>query len=95
VRSVQLATKLVEDNQARVEVGTLAPLDVVQAQAMREAALKGWALGGPSFLRVAARKTDRRLLPLARGRRAEDAKPRNPSPIKLPTRGESKLKGTD
>jgi outer membrane protein TolC len=32
-RSLQLATKLVEDNQARVEVGTLAPLDVVQAQA--------------------------------------------------------------
>jgi outer membrane protein TolC len=32
-RSLQLASKLVEDNQARVEVGTLAPLDVVQAQA--------------------------------------------------------------
>ena len=28
-----LADKLVEDNQARVEVGTLAPLDIVQAQA--------------------------------------------------------------
>jgi outer membrane protein TolC len=33
VNSLSLATKLVEDNQARVEVGTLAPLDVVQAQA--------------------------------------------------------------
>ena len=33
VNSLTLATKLVEDNQARVEVGTLAPLDVVQAQA--------------------------------------------------------------
>src|SRR5688572_1307263 len=32
-RSLALASKLVEDNQARVEVGTLAPLDVVQAQA--------------------------------------------------------------
>ena len=32
-RSLTLATRLVEDNQARVEVGTLAPLDVVQAQA--------------------------------------------------------------
>lgn len=32
-RSLALAQKLVEDNQARVEVGTLAPLDVVQAQA--------------------------------------------------------------
>jgi outer membrane protein TolC len=31
--SLTLANKLVEDNQARVEVGTLAPLDVVQAQA--------------------------------------------------------------
>jgi outer membrane protein TolC len=32
-RSLGLATRLVEDNQARVEVGTLAPLDVLQAQA--------------------------------------------------------------
>ena len=32
-RSLQLATRLVRDNEARVEVGTLAPLDVVQAQA--------------------------------------------------------------
>jgi outer membrane protein TolC len=31
--SLDLATKLVEDNRARVEVGTLAPLDVVQAEA--------------------------------------------------------------
>jgi outer membrane protein TolC len=31
--SLTLASKLVEDNRARVEVGTLAPLDVVQAQA--------------------------------------------------------------
>jgi outer membrane protein len=33
VRATTLADKLVEDNQARVEVGTLAPLDIVQAQA--------------------------------------------------------------
>jgi outer membrane protein len=32
-RSLELAQKLVEDNQARVEVGTLAPIDVVQAEA--------------------------------------------------------------
>ncbi len=32
-RSLALATKLVEDNQARVEIGTMAPLDIVQAQA--------------------------------------------------------------
>jgi outer membrane protein TolC len=31
--SLQLATKLVEDNRARVEVGSLAPLDVTQAEA--------------------------------------------------------------
>lgn len=31
--SQELADKLVQDNQARVEVGTMAPLDVVQAQA--------------------------------------------------------------
>ena len=32
-RSLALATRLVQDNQARVEVGTLAPLDVLNAQA--------------------------------------------------------------
>ena len=32
-RATELADKLVVDNQARVEVGTLAPLDIVQAQA--------------------------------------------------------------
>jgi outer membrane protein TolC len=31
-QSLDLATKLVEDNQTRVEVGTMAPIDVVQAQ---------------------------------------------------------------
>jgi outer membrane protein len=33
LRAQDLADKLVVDNQARVEVGTLAPLDIVQAQA--------------------------------------------------------------
>ncbi|MEW6319852.1 MAG: TolC family protein [Acidobacteriota bacterium] len=32
-RALQLAEKLVEDNRARVEVGTLAPLDIVQSEA--------------------------------------------------------------
>jgi outer membrane protein TolC len=40
--SLTLAEKLVEDNQARVEIGTMAPLDVVQAQA--EAATRRQAL---------------------------------------------------
>src|SRR5581483_6638289 len=31
--SLDLAEKLVEDNKARVEIGTMAPLDIVQAQA--------------------------------------------------------------
>ena len=31
-RSLDLANKLVQDNQTRVEVGTMAPIDVVQAQ---------------------------------------------------------------
>ncbi|MBM3777275.1 MAG: TolC family protein [Acidimicrobiia bacterium] len=41
-RSLALATKLVDDNRARVEVGTLAPIDVVQAQS--EEALRRQAL---------------------------------------------------
>jgi outer membrane protein TolC len=40
--SLDLADKLVEDNRARVEVGTMAPLDVVQAEA--EAATRRQAL---------------------------------------------------
>ena len=40
--SLELAEKLVEDNRARVEVGTMAPLDVVQAEA--EAATRRQAL---------------------------------------------------
>jgi outer membrane protein TolC len=32
-QSLDLASKLVQDNQTRVEVGTMAPIDVVQAQA--------------------------------------------------------------
>jgi outer membrane protein len=31
--SLDLANKLVQDNQARVEIGTMAPIDIVQAQA--------------------------------------------------------------
>ena len=52
------------------------PLDATQAQAIRAASAKGWALGGHAFLREAARLTDRRLAPLARGRRPSQAKRR-------------------
>ena len=54
-RSLDLAEKLVQDNQARVEVGTMAPIDVVQAQA--EAATRRQALG--------AGRSDRRTAELA------------------------------
>jgi outer membrane protein TolC len=32
-RSLELSSKLVQDNRSRVEIGTMAPIDVVQAQA--------------------------------------------------------------
>jgi outer membrane protein TolC len=32
-RSLELSSKLVQDNRARVEIGTMAPIDVIQAQA--------------------------------------------------------------
>jgi outer membrane protein len=52
--SLQLATKLVEDNRARVEVGTLAPLDVTQAEAeqatRRQAVAKARATHGTAEL---------------------------------------------
>jgi outer membrane protein len=41
-RSLALAEKLVEDNRMRVEIGTMAPIDIVQAQA--EAATRRQAL---------------------------------------------------
>ncbi len=41
-QSLDLAAKLVEDNQTRVQIGTLAPIDVVQAQS--EAATRRQAL---------------------------------------------------
>ncbi len=39
-QSLDLANKLVEDNQTRVQVGTMAPIDVVQAQAQAAAAVQ-------------------------------------------------------
>ena len=41
-QSLELATKLVQDNQVRVEIGTMGPIDVVQAQA--EAAMRRQSL---------------------------------------------------
>jgi outer membrane protein TolC len=58
--SLDLAAKLVEDNRARVEVGTLAPLDVVQAEA--EAATRRQALAQAEATAQTAELTLKRLI---------------------------------
>ncbi len=59
-RALSLADRLVEDNQARVEVGTLAPLDIVQAQA--EAATRRQALALAEATASTAELTLKRFL---------------------------------
>ena len=59
-RSLTLATRLVEDNQVRVEVGALAPLDVVTAQA--EEATRRQTLAGAAAARRTAELTLKRLI---------------------------------
>jgi len=59
-RSLDLAQKLVEDNQARVEVGTLAPIDVVQAEA--EAANRRQTVAQAEATLATAQLTLKRLL---------------------------------
>ena len=59
-RSLDLAQKLVEDNQARVEVGTLAPIDVVQAEA--EAANRRQTVAQTEATLATAQLTLKRLL---------------------------------
>ena len=59
-RSFDLAQKLVEDNQARVEVGTLAPIDVVQAEA--EAANRRQTVAQVEATLATAQLTLKRLL---------------------------------
>jgi outer membrane protein len=51
-RSLDLATKLVQDNRARVEIGTMAPIDVVQAQA-EEATRKQAVVTAEATMRTA------------------------------------------
>jgi outer membrane protein len=58
--SLDLADKLVEDNRARVEVGTMAPLDVVQAEA--EAATRRQALAQAEATMRTAELTLKRLI---------------------------------
>jgi outer membrane protein len=59
-RSLELADRLVQDNQARVEVGTLAPLDVLQAEA--EAANRRQTLAQVEATLGTAQLTLKRLL---------------------------------
>lgn len=59
-RSLELAEKLVEDNEARVEVGTLAPIDVVQAEA--EAANRRQTLAQVEATLATAQLTLKRLI---------------------------------
>jgi len=59
-RSLELAEKLVEDNKARVEVGTLAPIDVVQAEA--EAANRRQTLAQIEATLATAQLTLKRLI---------------------------------
>jgi outer membrane protein TolC len=59
-RSLTLATRLVQDNQVRVEVGALAPLDVVTAQA--EEATRRQTLAGAAAARRTAELTLKRLI---------------------------------
>lgn len=60
LRATDLADKLVVDNQARVEVGTLAPLDILQAQA--EAATRRQNLAGAQALAQTAELALKRFL---------------------------------
>lgn len=59
-RSLELAEKLVDDNKARVEVGILAPLDVVQAEA--EAANRRQTLAQVDATLQTAQLTLKRLI---------------------------------
>jgi outer membrane protein TolC len=59
-RSLALAIKLVEDNRARVEIGTMAPLDVVQAQA--EEAIRRQAVTQTAAARRTAELVLKRLI---------------------------------
>jgi outer membrane protein TolC len=59
-QSLDLASKLVQDNQTRVEIGTMAPIDVVQAQS--EQATRRQALVAAQSTRRTAELTLKRLI---------------------------------
>ena len=64
-QSLALAEKLVEDNRTRVEVGTLAPIDVVQAEA--EAATRRQSLTAAEATRRTAELSLKRLIVASTG----------------------------
>jgi outer membrane protein len=59
-QSLELASKLVQDNQTRVEVGTMAPIDVVQAQS--EQATRRQALVNAQSIKRTAELALKRLI---------------------------------
>jgi outer membrane protein TolC len=59
-QSLDLASKLVQDNQTRVEVGTMAPIDVVQAQS--EAAMRRQTLVSADATRQTTELALKRLI---------------------------------
>ena len=59
-QSLDLATKLVQDNQTKVQVGTLAPIDVVQAQS--EAAMRRQVLVAAESTRRTSELALKRLI---------------------------------
>lgn len=86
--SLELAEKLVEDNQTRVEIGTMAPLDVIQAEA--EAATRRQALVQAEANRRTAELVLKRLIvgsteePLWKATlNPVDSPPTDPAPIDL------------
>ena len=82
-RSLALAEKLVEDNKIRVEVGTLAPIDVVQAEA--EAASRRQTL---AQLDAQARTAELTLKQLIVSGTADPTWSRRLNPTDRPTRTE-------
>src|SRR5207247_9047521 len=48
-QSLNLANKQVEDNQTRVQVGTMAPIDVIQARAQAASSLQNLVVAQPSM----------------------------------------------
>ena len=88
-RNLELSSKLVQDNRAKVEIGTMAPIDVVQAQAEEATppAGAGDRRSDPPHQRAGAEAPDRRRhrrRPVERDASSRRTVPRpTPEPIDL------------